>query len=440
MSKLTRSLGSFGLGIACAALVLPNVAEAGGLARPNAVSTRGIGMGGAFSAIADDPTALHFNPAGIARLSKSHIMIGGEFIVAPRTYKPISDFCTATPDDAKCRDQSPTSPVRPLPSLGFTTRIKNQGVPSRLSFGVGVWNTFGGQLEYDECDTCGPGGTDNQIPGTLQETRNAVIEVVPGLAYEVNDVIAVGMAIRLGIGLFDTVAYQRPTNTELHATGIGAGATFGIMITPNKKLSIGAYYRTALTVDTTGDGENETVGPVEVTFEQRWPQQMGAGIAYRPTPKLLVAGQFDWHGWSRLEQISPVIVGRPGLTENARIPLDWNNSYSVHAGLQYELTSKIAARGGFTYDTRAIAERSQERQFLDSNKMLMAFGGSFQFTKSWRVDTAFETSVPGGKAGLIDDNSMAVSSAGGWAEQLNQAPGEHSGKLYTFEIAFQYMY
>lgn len=440
MTNFSRRLGIASLATAAITFTTPLVAYAGGLARPNVVSARGIGMGAAFSAVADDPTALHYNPAGIARLTQSHIMIGGEFVVAPRTYTPIyaDDTCTTTP--AKCRPQSPTSPIRPLPSLGFTTRLRNNGVPSRLSFGIGVWNTFGGQLEYKECATCGVGGTDNRIDYTLLETRNAVIEVVPGIAYEVNDVLAIGMAVRVGIGLFDSKAYQRPSDTELSATGLGAGATFGIMVTPSKKLNIGAYYRTALTVDTSGTGRNDTVGDIDVTFQQRWPQQMGLGLAYRPIPKLLVAGQFNWHGWSRLEKLQPIIVGNSGLTNEAEIDLDWNNSYSLHYGMQYDASNKVALRTGITYDTRAISKRSQERQFLDSNKVLLAVGGSYRITNSWRIDLAFETSAPGGSPDVIEDNSMATANAGNWAELRNASPGEHQGKLYTFELAVQYMY
>ena len=76
-------------------------AHAGGIARPNPVSARSVGIGGAFSAIADDPTALHFNPAGIALLPGLDIMVGGEFVKNPRTYTPKSAFCDTNPDDAK---------------------------------------------------------------------------------------------------------------------------------------------------------------------------------------------------------------------------------------------------------------------------------------------------------------------------------------------------
>ena len=49
---------------------------------PNGISARGVGMGGAWTAFADDPTAICFNPAALDDLD-SQVMVGGEFVVRP---------------------------------------------------------------------------------------------------------------------------------------------------------------------------------------------------------------------------------------------------------------------------------------------------------------------------------------------------------------------
>lgn len=419
---------------AAAMLCVPAVATAGGLMRPNPVSARSIGLGGAFTAVADDPTALHFNPAGLAHLPGTNVMIGVELVHAPRFYQPIfaDDRCTQDPPPPECQRQEPTAPIRPLPSLGFATRLQREGVPSRLTFGVGLWNTFGGQLKYED---------DPLIPGTIRETRNAVIEIVPGVAYEVNDVLAVGIAFRLGVGLFDSLSEQRPSNADLSATGLGAGATMGVMVRPNDKLSVGLVYRTPLTVTTKGDGTLLVAGnprDVKVEMVQRWPQQMGVGVAYKPNNKLLVSTQLDWHGWQRTNDISPVIEGEENVTRLANIDTDWQDNYAFHLGVQYAINEKIQARGGFTYDTRAAIKRSQERNFLDSDKMLGAVGASYRINKRFRIDTAFERTIPRGKT-EIEDNSAEAAMAN-WSDMANVSPGEHGGTLTTFELAVQVLF
>lgn len=402
-------------------------AHAGGLARPNPVSARSVGIGGAFSAIADDPTALHFNPAGIALLPGLDIMVGGEFVKAPRTYTPKSAFCDANPGDAACQPQSPTAPIRPLPTMGFATRLHDEGVPSRLAFGVGFWNTFGGQLFYKD-----------NLPGTVKSTRNAVLEVVPGIGYQVDDVLAIGAAFRLGIGLFDSQVSQRPQDAELSASGVGAGGTLGVMVTPTDALRIGAYYRTSLTVTTNGSGVvHQASGDldVDIEFKQQWPQQAGLALAFKPMDKLTLAGQFDWDGWSIVNEIKPTFKGNPSLTEQAAIPTDWQDSYQIHLGAQYAASDNLELRGGWTYDSMAVTKRFMEREFLDGNSMFFALGVSVRFLQNWRVDTAFEIG-PGGTT-TVPDNSADVM---GWPARANVSPGDHSGELYTLELALQYLY
>src|SRR5262245_51719450 len=119
-------------------------AHAGGIGRPNPISARSIGMGGAFTAVADDPSALHFNPAGLALQPRDGFLFGGELIFAPRTYTPITDA------NGRGEDQSPHNTPNFVPTVGYMTRFKRDGVPSRLAFGVGLWNTFGGALTYDK--------------------------------------------------------------------------------------------------------------------------------------------------------------------------------------------------------------------------------------------------------------------------------------------------
>jgi len=437
MSIRTTLVGSVALLAASSQIV-----SAGGLARPNPISARGVGMGGAFIAVADDPTALHFNPAGIALLPKSTVLVGGEFVVAPRTYTPKSEFCDDNPDFASCQAQSPSAPVRPLPVLGYVARMHNEGVPSRVSFGIGLWNTYGGQLEYERFRDA-DGEHLGNIPA-VNSTRNAVIEIVPGVAYEINDVLAIGATFRLGVGLFDVNTTANPSDSELSAIGLGAGATLGVMVRPTPSLNIGAVYRTSLTNKVTGDGTilaGSTLLPVEVEVDQQWPQSAGIGVAWWATGTLRLMAQLDWTNWARNNDLRVTFPGQENL--NQTFILDWNDSMAVHAGAELTATDAIAVRAGYTYDTNAVPDHTIERQFLDSDKHLFAIGGSYAFAGAWRIDTAFEVG-PGG-ARTVPDNCAELC---GWSNginvspsnQANPTPGDHEGKLYSLELAVQYQF
>lgn len=422
MKRFTTIAGA----AAAVALAVPQVATAGGLARPNPISARSIGMGGAFAAIADDPTALHFNPAGLANLHKSNLLLGIELAYAPRTYTPLDT-------EGNYGDpESPESPFFPLPVIGYASRLKSGGVPSRLAFGIGTWVSHGGSLKYprflDE-----NGMIDDDKPA-LNETMNAVVELVPGIAYEVNDVLKLGVSLRLGFGLFGVNSTKRPLTSDLSSSGFGVGTTLGALVTPSDRLSFGAFYRSNLTIKTKGegvaDGENRNV-----EFEQRWPQAAGASVAFKPSPKLLVAAQLDWTGWQRSNAL---LIRFPGTTLFQEFDLDWEDNYSFHVGGQYTMSEKLALRMGGTYDTRAVSKRTQERQFSDSDKFLTAVGASIQMTPSWRLDTSFELILPLGATTIPNTNEDAA--AVGWIERRNLGPGDHEGSLYTLELAAQYLF
>ncbi|HAL87456.1 MAG TPA: aromatic hydrocarbon degradation protein, partial [Deferribacteraceae bacterium] len=61
--------------IAAACFILPSAAFASGFAI-NEQGAKALGMGGAFAAQADDPTAVYYNPAGITQLEGTQVSLG----------------------------------------------------------------------------------------------------------------------------------------------------------------------------------------------------------------------------------------------------------------------------------------------------------------------------------------------------------------------------
>lgn len=409
---------------------LSGTAHAGGLGRPNVISARAFGQGGAFTAVADDASALHYNPAGLALQTESSFLVGGELIFAPRTYTPefADDRCTTDP--RLCAPQEPESTPAIVPTLGYVGRFDQGGVPSRIALGVGVWNTFGGQLRYPKMET----GV-----AALDYVQDAVIEIVPGIAYEVNDFLSVGAAFRIGVGLFHIEATAKPADGEFSAQGVGAGASIGMMLRPTENLNIGLVWRSPLTVSTSGSGElllnPPNVTPVDVEHDQNWPQAASIGVAYRVTPTLRFSAQADWTDWSRVESIVVEFPGRDALRQE--YDEDWNDNYAFHIGGEFNATPSLDLRAGYTFDTPAVPERTIERQYLDGYKHCIGAGVGYAITKRWRIDTAFELIT--GAPMDVEDNSAEWDMAG-WPARANVSPGRHEGGVYTFELQAQYRY
>lgn len=399
-------------GAILAILVAASSAHAGGLARPNIISARGVGLGGAFTAIADDPTAWYANPAGAA-WADDGFAIGAEFVYAPRSYTPVDAAGTRGPA------QTATA-VAPLPALGVIVHPRIDGAPSRLALGAGIWNNFGGQIHYPKMA--------DPAQRAINSTTDLVFEVGAGAAYEVDDTFAIGGTLRLGVGVFSVDANSLPLDANLSASGVGVSATLGALFRPTPKLTIGASWRAGMDIATAGSGQIGAMGTLNVKHVQKWPQIASLAVAVAAASKLKVTGQLDWTQWSRFDRLSIEFPDNPSLVQI--LDFDWNDTWTVRGGAEYGLAHG-AIRAGAYYDTSAVPDRTIERTYLDSNKIGVAVGGSAMLG-AWRFDGALDFTLPGTRK--VPDNRPDFSAAA-WATQANIAPGEHSGSVLTLELA-----
>ncbi len=382
-------------------------AQAGGLSRPNGISARGVGLGGAFTALADDATALYFNPGALADV-EPQADAGGELVVGPRSYTPPGGPAQST------------TVVAPVPSVGAVGRFTGgDDRPSPLTFGAGVWNTFGGKVDF----------TKTGQPA-LDSTQDAALEATAGAALRVSDKLAIGGAIRVGIGLFSLESTMMPFDSSLSASGVGLGGALGAVVKPTDTIRIGVTWRSPLHISTTGSG---TVvmpgGPTEeqISHDQHGPQQASLGLAVLPAPAVRLAAQVDWTQWSTVHDLAVRFPATPTLDQVYNEA--WTDNWTVRAGGEYAVSSAIALRAGAYFDSDAVPDRTIERQYLDSNKLGIAAGTSVR-AAGWRVDAAVDVVLPSTRT--VPDNTTATAA---FPADANKAPGDYKGTLVTFELA-----
>ncbi|MBI4511261.1 MAG: outer membrane protein transport protein [Deltaproteobacteria bacterium] len=413
------------LATTAAFMLTPIAAGAAGLGRPTVTSARAYGFGGAFTAVADDATALHYNPAGLALQPRDSILLGLQLALPIREYTPMKTQ-SGVPTEGKT--ESSHKDIKFLPTLGYSTRLKSHGVPSRIALGIGAWNTYGGSGVYDPTR-----------PNTHDKAMSVLFELVPGIAYEVNDFLAIGAGLRLGLGIFQVVANDRPVDGEIESMGLGAGVTLGVMLTPVADFRIGLVYRSAITASTAGSGTSYTLGrekkdgivPVDVSHEQPWPQAASLGLAYR-LGRVRLSTQVDWTDWSKVDQI--VAVLRPVYPDDNPLveDYDFQDSIAVHAGGEISVSQGLELRAGYTLDGNAIPDRTLQRHQLGGPKHGVALGTGVKLGETWRVDAAFEWLF--GKARVVENNDEAYRK---FQSRANQNPGTHDSRLYTLEVNVQ---
>ncbi len=399
MKTIGKGLG-LGLGLGL------GVANAGGLSRPNGIDARAVGFGGAFDALADDASAVYFQPAALAWIDPE-VSIGGELVVGPRSYTPNG----GAPQD--------TTIVAPLPTGGVVARLYDRDRPSRLTFGIGAWNTFGGKVSFAKTG----------MPA-LDASEDAAFEVDAGAALRISDRLAIGATLRLGIGIFALDATQMPFDAHLSASGLGVALGLGAVVVPRDDVRVGLAYRSPLRIATTGDG---AVGlpagttQEQIEHDQTWPQQASLGVGWLANARWRLAVQLDWTEWSQIHELAVSFPASPGLDQI--YPEHWHDSIAVRVGGEYRASRALALRGGAYVDTNAVPDRSIERQYLDSDKLGVALGASAH-AGGWRVDSAVDVVLPTTRD--VPDNTAATVA---FPADTNKAPGRYTGMLVTVELA-----
>src|SRR5512141_1499481 len=196
------------------------------------------GMGFAFTAQADDPSAIYFNPAGLTQLKGQNVMVGVTYV-----RENGGEFTGTTPLTGGVTGSETQKDLNFYIPNAYYTRTTNSG---NVAYGIGVFAPFGLGQEYKDKNTS---TFRNQI--TKIDLQTLVVN--PTIAFKVGEVLSVGAGIdymwgkaRLektpvapGVGNL----YNSELKSDWGLDGDAWGYNFGLLLKPTENFRIGANYR-----------------------------------------------------------------------------------------------------------------------------------------------------------------------------------------------------
>ncbi len=361
-------------------LILTGNIFAGGF-QINEHGARAMAMSGAFTAVANDASAVWFNPAGIVQLDGTQIM-GGATIIIPR-----STFRGPSPDVTQYNMQNQTF----TPYNFYITRKIND----KLAIGFGANNPFGLGTRWDS-DWVG------RYLAIDTEVQTFAFHFVA--AYALSETFSVSGGVSYATA---TVTIQKAASLapfagdaviNLDGTGNAFAFNAGFLWKPSKKLSIGATFKSQYSFDFTGtatstnppqfDGRIPT-GSIDANLTT--PTGITAGIAFNPTDKLLLSFDYQWVGWSSYDKLAVTFndfkVGGTPLTTSS--PRNYSDTYILRFGGEYVLNDKISLRGGVLYDHSPVADEYAEPTLPDANRFGFNGGIGFNLSENVTLDFAY---------------------------------------------------
>ena len=338
--------------------------------------SKAMGIGFAFTAVADDPSAIYFNPAGLTQLQGNNIMLGATYVRLNG-----AEFTGTTPlTGGATRSETQESLDLFIPNA-YYTRTTSDGY---ISYGIGVFSPFGLGQEYPS-----PSIFQNQI--TKIDLQTIVIN--PTIAFKINEYLSVGVGIDYLYGKLNNYdTNQGIFKTHFEGTGDAWGYNFGLLLKPTKDLKVGFNYRSPFRVSVKeGDwtvSDNTTssfpVGTTKASVDLTLPATAAIGVAYT-LDRLTLSADADWTFWSSYKELKIVNTGFPPYSVTRT--KSWVDVCAVRLGAEYRVTGPLALRAGFVYDPTPTPASTMGPELPDATRMDYMLGVGYK-VGAWTIDVA----------------------------------------------------
>ena len=404
------------------------------------LGARAAGMGTAFTAIADDGSALFYNPAGIAfqpgtRLQMDNLVVVGLFRFFPSSTPP----GTTVPE--KGYSQSVRPKFIPVASMYATKQFSD-----KITFGFGVFTPFGLADNSTNFNDGDPKGTKfvGRFAGTRARLESFWFQ--PTVAYKIseNSSLAIGVAL-VHTHLMIETSFLNPLDDALTFGREAAGTIFpgidketaarsiarllpegrsriaGTSKSPGfnagymykhkgSKTNIGLMWRSAVTHHLKGKASFAfgTDYPLEKfidkdLLDKAFPRQdikgslttpatYAIGVANSAIPNTTIAVDFRVLDFKRFASVPLNFSITEATNKDARTPaeqrltFDFRNSYIFAAGVERKLgerkgmlgmlTKDMTIRAGYNFDYSPVVDKSVGPLFPDASRNGTSIGAT----------------------------------------------------------------
>ena len=388
MRSLTRIL----LTIGCLAISATAFASGFSIFEQGAKAS---GMAGAFVATADDPSAIFYNPAGIAQQRELTVLAGATFINFSNEFTGDRNSVYTSGTEGKY-DRHTFVP----PNMYAILPIGNN-----LTVGFGTFAAWGLRTDWADPWVGREISKDADLktvsfqPTIAWQTSDGRFAIGGGVEYRRGRVILSANSLELNpfTGRVVDVA-----NTRLASDyGDDIGYNVGVLFKASDRLRFGASYRSEMDMDlegeaditqiSTGNAQLDAVIASQLPPDQAisttfpFPAVAAVGVAFSPSDRVDIEFDITHMTWSRFEALTVAFETTPsrGFTREQ----NWDDSSAYRIGTNIEATPEWDVRLGALYDENPQPVEAVSPLLPDSDRLGFTFGAGWHHGP-WIVDGA----------------------------------------------------
>jgi long-chain fatty acid transport protein len=344
------------------------------------------GMAGAFVATADDPSAVFYNPAGLAQQRELTVLGGATFINFTNEF--VGDFnspITAGTEGKYDRHLF-------VPPNGYAV----VPIGENLSFGIGTFAAFGLRTDWQ----------DPWVGRFISRDVNLkTVSVNPTIAWRTSDDrIAIGGGLeyrRARVTLSRNNAANNPFTGRITDVANGylssdwdseIGFNVGVLLKPTSTWRIGATYRSSMDVELGGTADITQIPSGNAQFDAfvatqlppdqgitttiPFPAMAAIGIATSAIENWDIEFDITYASWSRFETLLVEFDTTPAA--NIDRPQDWQDTFALRLGANRRIGEEWQVRLGAVYDQNPQPTEAVSPLLPDADRIGITFGFGWQ--------------------------------------------------------------
>lgn len=339
------------------------------------------GQGEAFSAQADDPSAIHYNPAGLTQLKGWQAYAGANLVGG-----------TVAFENARGQriegDLGGSVAVPPPSNLYLTANLRDLGITAfgPLSVGLGVNGSYGLIVRYPK---------NAPFASVITSAKLPLLTIKPTIAYRVHDTVSFG----LGLDIYTFAGFLAEGHyaskrllpgiggDEVNGSGTAVGYNGSLMITPLRtpvgkpELNLGFVYRGQTRLPLNGQYRLNGVRVADAEMAPTLPDVVTGAIAYWPlrdaAHEWKLEYDMDFVGWDSSKSFDVRLSN--GAMQST--PQRWHSIYSASAGTEFRWLApgllpdwEIAMRVGYQRSNTPVPEYTFNPTVADADWNIVAIG------------------------------------------------------------------
>lgn len=392
------------------------------------ISGMGTGFAGRSSS-ADDASTVFGNPAGMSRLKREQVTVGGAAIIAKSDIKGSGTFGGSNDGDM-------------VPVVGVPMGYYVKPIDDHWAFGFGVYVPFGLITDYEH-------GFAGRYFGSKSEVQ--VVTLQPTISYAFNDKVSIGFGPTINRidGTLESAALNRATpgsnDGKVKITGddTAVGYNIGVMVQATDRTRVGLTYHSM--VDYKLKGDTKISGPgfgpfsgskFDASLKIKTPESVDFSVTHELDDNWTLYAGSTWTRWSRLESIVVNNEGTgplaPALGQIAE-EQNWHDTWAHAIGAAYKLNKEWTLRAGFSVDQSPANNQNRSPRIPTGDRKVFSLGAGWNPSDDMTIDVAYsylmEEDVKIHQSTAITDPSFKGSYT---AKYENSAHGLGASLTYRF--------